>query len=229
MATIQVALIDRILRVLRILDFDSTADPTQSANVLTCLNGMIDEWNQPTPILYEEQEETALTLTGATSYTIGPSGVLNTVRPERIISAFYALSGSDYRPLKIITKTQWDWIQGKLDAGFPMNLWYDMAYPLGAIHLWPNPSTGSIKISTLKQLTSFATVNDTLALPPGYSEALLWNGAVRYSPEGGVLSNEARQLAVSSLMTVRRKNKKLIEVFIDTPGQRLRNSNLING
>lgn len=229
MATVQVALIDRILRVLRILDFDSTADATQSANVLTCINGVIDEWNQPTPILYEEQEETALTLTGATSYTIGVSGNLNTVRPERIISAFYVLSGSDYKPIRIVTKTQWDWIQGKLDAGFPTNLWYDMAYPLGVIHLWPNPASGSLKISTLKQLTAFATVGDTLALPPGYSEALLWNCAVRYSSEGGILSNEARQFAISSLMTVRRKNKKLVEAFIDTPGQRLRNSNIING
>lgn len=229
MATVQVALIDRILRALRILDFDTTADPTMAANVLTCINGIIDEWNQPTPILYEEQEETALTLTGATSYTVGASGNLNTIRPERIISAFYVLSGSDYKPLKIITKKQWDYIQGKTDAGFPMNLWYDLAYPLGVIHLWPNPASGSLKISTLKQLTAFATVGDTLALPPGYSEAILWNGCVRYSSEGGVLSQEARALAVSTLASIRRKNKKLVEAFIDTPGLTQRNTNIFNG
>lgn len=222
-------IIERGLRILKIVDIDSSADSAQLTNGLIVLNGMIDEWNSESQTLYQEQEET-FTLTGATSYTIGSAGTFNTVRPEKIISAFYRLSNSDYHPLVLTSKVNWDVIQGKTDAGYPNVLWYDEAYPLGVIHLWPNPVSGTLVLSTLKQLTEFAATSTTVALPPGYRDALTFNFAVRYSPEGGVLTNDTRQLAARSLSAVRRNNRKLARAFLQCPGISTRGvSNIFNG
>jgi hypothetical protein len=210
-------IISRGLRQLRILDIDSSADATQLANGLIVLNGLVDEWNSESQTLYQEQEET-FTLTGATSYTIGSAGTFNTVRPEKIISAFYRLGGIDYPPLTLTPKINWDVIQQKTTPGYPEALWYDEAYPLGVIHLWPNPTSGTLVLSTLKQLTEFAATSTTVSLPPGYRDALTYNFAVRYSPEGGILTDDIRRLAVKTLAAVKRNNRKLTRAFLECPG-----------
>lgn len=210
-------IISRGLRQLRILDIDSSADSQQLANGLIVLNGLVDEWNSESQTLYEEQEET-FTLTGATSYTIGSSGTFNTVRPEKIISAFYRLSNVDYQPLVLTSKVNWDVIQGKTTPGYPDVLWYDEAYPLGVIHLYPNPVSGTLVLSTLKQLTEFAASSTTVSLPPAYRDALTYNFAVRYSSEGGVLTDDIRRQAIKSLAAVRRNNRKLTRSFLECPG-----------
>lgn len=210
-------IISRGLRQLRILDIDSSADATQLANGLIVLNGMIDEWNSESQTLYQEQEET-FTLTGATSYTIGSSGTFNTVRPEKIISAFYRFGGIDYPPLTLAAKTNWDVIQQKTTPGYPEALWYEEAYPLGIIRLWPNPTSGTLVLSTLKQLTEFALSSTVVSLPPGYRDALTYNFAVRYSAEGGVLTDDIRRQATKSLAAVKRNNRKLTQAFLQCPG-----------
>lgn len=227
--TIVSDIINRGLRQLRIVDIDGTADSTQLANGLIVLNGMIDEWNSESQTLYEEQEET-FTLTGAASYTIGVGGTFNTVRPEKIISSFYRFGGSDYHPLVPTSKVNWDVIQGKTDAGYPNVLWFDEAYPLGVIHLWPNPVSGTLVLSTLKQLTEFALTSTAVSLPPAYRDALTYNFAVRYSPEGGILTDDIRRQAMNTLATVKRKNRKLTRAFIECPGITTRGgSNIYNG
>lgn len=224
-------IINRGLRQLRIVDIDSAADSTQLANGLIVLNGMVDEWNSESQTLFEEQEET-FTLTGATSYTIGSGGTFNTVRPEKIISAFYRLSGVDYPPIVLTSKANWDVIQGKATPGYPDVLWYDEAYPLGIIHLWPNPDSGMLVLSSLKQLTEFATTGTTVSLPPAYRDALTYNFAVRYSAEGGVLTDDIRRQAIKSLAAVKRNNRKLVRAFLECPGldsSARGNSTIFNG
>ena len=222
-------IMNRGFRQLRIVDIDSTADATQLANGLIVINGLIDEWNSESQTLYEEQEET-FTLTGATSYTIGSSGTFDTVRPEKIISAFYRISNSDYHPLVLTSKANWDVIQGKTNAGYPNILWIDEAYPLGVIHLWPNPASGTLVLSTLKQLTEFAATSTTVSLPPAYRDALTFNFAVRYAPEGGMLTDDIRRQAVKSLAAVRRNNRKLSRAFLECPGISTKGvSNIFNG
>lgn len=222
-------IINRGLRQLRIVDIDGTADATQLANGLIVLNGLVDEWNSESQTLYEEQEET-FTLTGATSYTIGVGGTFNTVRPEKIISAFYRISSVDYPPLVLTSKVNWDVIQGKTNPGYPNVLWLDEAYPLGIIHLWPNPVSGTLILSTLKQLTEFTATSTTVSLPPAYRDALTYNFAVRYSSEGGILTDDIRRQAVKSLASVKRNNRKLSRAFLECPGMTNRiNSNIFTG
>lgn len=207
------------LRRLRILDIDSTADSTQLANGLLALNALIDSLNAEKISLYEEKELSALTLTGATSYTIGSGGNLNTARPDRILSAFYRLNSVDYAPLKMVMKPEWDWLASKTQVGTPELLWYDTDYPLGVLHLWPNPASGSLYITVPLQLTEAATTGTTLSLPPGYRKMLIDNFAIYYSAEGGIVTDQMREDARLSLAAVRRRNiHKTAEVANESAG-----------
>jgi hypothetical protein len=225
-------IINRGLRQLRIVDIDSTADSTQLANGLIVLNGLVDHLNAERATLYEDQPESAFALTGATSYNIATGQTFNTVRPERIVSAYYSLNSVDYAPLKIITKEEWDRIQGKTDAGAPEVLWYDPAYPTGVIHLWPNPASGSLLMTTVKQLTEFAATSTTVSLPAGYRDMLTYNFSVRYSPEGGILTPKIEQLANETLAAVKRRNRQLTAEMINESawlGYRASAANILQG
>jgi hypothetical protein len=217
MTTLASDIINRGLRILKIIDSDSTADATQLANGLIVLNSLLDELNSDVATVFEEVQE-SLTLTGATSYTMGSSGALNTTWPAHIVGAFTNHSNVDYPPLRIVTKSDWDVIQGKTDAGFPTVLWADEAYPLMVLHFWPNPTSGTAYITSMKQITEFAASSTALSLPPAYREMLTWNFAVRFSPEGGVLTPQAMALAASTLRSVRKRNRKIPEMRLDTPG-----------
>lgn len=206
MTTTAADIINAGMRKLRIIDSDSTADATQLTNGLLVLNTLLDSWNAEKITLYEEVELSALTLTGATSYTIGSGGALSTTRPEDFVSAFYRLNSVDYGPLKFITKKEWDHIQSKTSAGTPEVIWVDMAYPLAVMRLYPNPASGSLYLTVALQLTEFAASSTALALPPGYRKALIYNFAVDYSSEGGILTDEIKQNATLSLGAIKRRN-----------------------
>lgn len=203
-------LINAGLRKLRIVDIDDTANSTQLANGLLALNALIDGWNAQEIPLYEQVELSAATMTGATSYTIGSSGTINTPWPSSIVSAYYRLSNVDYPKLKIVLKPEWDAIYGKTDAGIPDLLWYDMAFPLGAIHLWPNPASGSLLLTVEKQITEFAASSTTVTLPQGYRNALIYNFALEYSSEGGVLTDEIVGNAKMYLGMIKRRSRRRI-------------------
>lgn len=211
-------LISRALRLLRILDIDATADATQLANGLIVLNGLIDELNTETTTVFQEDEE-VFTLTGASSYTIGSGGTFNTTRPQHIISAFYRASNVDYAPIDLTTKSNWDNIIDKSEVGFPpRKLWYEEAFPLAEIHLWPNPASGSLVLTSLKQLTEFATTSTTVSFPPGYRDMFTYNIALRYEGEGGILTPTVQRIAMQSLAKIKRKNKKTVEANLQCVG-----------
>jgi hypothetical protein len=211
-------LINRALRLLRVIDIDATADATQLANGLIALNGLIDELNTETTTVFQENEE-VFTLTGANSYTIGSGGTFNTTRPQHIISAFYRGTDSDYPPIDVTSKVNWDNLFAKTEAGFPpRKLWYEEAFPLAIIHLWPSPASGSLVLTSLKQLTEFAATSTNVSFPPGYRDMFTYNIALRYEGEGGILTPTVQRIATQSLAKIKRKNKKTVEANLQCVG-----------
>jgi hypothetical protein len=119
--------------------------------------------------------------TGAQSYTVGPGGDFNVARPAKIESAYFRLLTTGPQPVDYpleILRSQEDYNRIGLKSlnAFPRYAFYDMAYPLGNLFVWPIPNNQyTIFISTMLQLQQFQTVNDTIALPPEYESALMWN------------------------------------------------------
>jgi hypothetical protein len=135
---------------------------------------------------------TGFQATGQLSYTVGPDGNFNIPRPSKLESAFFRQNVNtplpvDY-PLEILRSTEdYNRISIKNLNAFPRYAFYDMAYPVGNLFVWPVPNNMyEIFITTMLQLQQFQTINDTLALPPEYSAALMWNLTLELYPFYGL-------------------------------------------
>ena len=129
------------------------------------------------------------------SYTVGPGGNFDMPRPAKIESAFFRQNNTtsypvDY-PLEILrSQEDYNRIGLKTLNAFPRYAFYDQAYPLGNLFVWPVPNnTYTIFISTITQIQSFATPADTIVMPPEYFAALMWNLVLELYPFYGLPVN----------------------------------------
>lgn len=175
------------------------AGPSESAVCMAIANQMLDSWSTKRLTVYTVAR-TTWPLTAATeTYTIGAGGVFSTPRPTVIESAniIAIVEGSTaYFPLEIIGQDEFAELETYSDQSIiPKKLYNDGAFPLSTLYLYPIPSTSThLDLYTWAPLTQFATLGDTLAVPPGYGRALAMNLAVELAPAFG--------LAVSDVLAV---------------------------
>jgi hypothetical protein len=206
--TTAVSLITSAMRLCKVVDSDETPDPGDLQIGLDVLNAMLGLWSLENLTVYRVLEQSFTVTPGNGSYTIGDGGVFDSNRPAKIDSAFVRVSGVDY-PVTVLPKQLWDQIPDKSAQGdFVSMLFYDPAYPLGIIHVWPVPRTSQdLHINTMQQFTEAADAYDDLALPPGYELAIKYNLAVALAPELNALVSElVLGIARSSKATIKRKN-----------------------
>lgn len=176
-------IINRALRLIGVLASGETPSANEQSDALMALNAMLDAWRNESLMVYALRDET-LTLTGASSYTIGTGGNLNTTRPVKIEGAYQRVSNIDY-PIHIADKREYDRIADKTTQSQITDwLYYEPSYPLGKLFMYPVPTSGVLHIATWVPLTSFAA-SDTVALPPGYEELITYQLAPRLAPEYG--------------------------------------------
>jgi hypothetical protein len=189
-------LINAALREARIIVPDEGPSTAESQDSLLALNWMLSSWSAQGLPVYQMTRET-FPLTGLLSYTIGTGGTFNTARPVKIEAATVIDSAGAGRPVKLGTVEEWVSYADKSRSGVYADLlWYDGAYPLATIYLIPKPVTGStIEIYSYKSLVQFATLADTVSLPPGYERALvmglaleLWNQYRQGDPPASVVA-----------------------------------------
>lgn len=201
-------IINRSLRLIGVLASGETPSADESADALTALNAMLDAWRTESLMVYALRDET-LTITGASSYTIGSGGALNTVRPVKIESAYLRLSGIDY-PLHIAQANQWNLIADKsTTSSIPDWLYYETAFPLGKLWLYPIPDSGVLHLSTWVPFSAFALA-DSVILPPGYEEAITYQLAMRIAPEyGSQAAQEIAAMGAAAKKDIKRVNFRI--------------------
>jgi hypothetical protein len=177
--------VNQTLRLIGVLDSGETPSTTESNDALDALNQLITSWSAAGVPIYAVAKDT-LALTGAPSYTIGTGGNITTARPVKLKSA-QVVNGGVSMPIEIVTAEVWVQIKDRTMTGkFAQQLYYDGAYPLGTLALWPSPVTGSsLELYSLKPLAGFAALGDTINLPPGYEHALKYNLAAVLAPDYG--------------------------------------------
>lgn len=175
-------IIKRALRLIGALATGETPSAAEQADGLVSLNSMLDAWRNESLSVYALRDET-LTLTGAASYTIGPIGNLNTVRPVKIESAYQRVNGTDYK-IRLASAIAWADLAAKsiTDADVSDWLYYEPSSPLGKLWLYPTPTTGVLHLLTWTPFSTFAAT-DQVALPPGYQDAITYHLAIRLAPE----------------------------------------------
>lgn len=190
----------------------------------TALNGLLAVWQRKRWLIWHLTDN-YLTSTGAVSYSVGPGGDFDVPRPDRLEAAFFRQfinstpNQVDY-PLEILeSREDYNRIVLKTLPSLPRYIFYDADFPLGYVYPWPVPQSGIYQIHiTLKAtLAQFATLNDSIALPPEYEEALWTNLTVRLAPIYQYqVRPEVLALAKSSLATIRGANAQVPRLLMPT-------------
>jgi hypothetical protein len=176
---------------------------------LDALNALLDSWWTQSLAVYTLQQENFPVTGNVGSYTVGPSGTWNTVRPVRIVNAFARYQNVDY-PVKPIDRVQFDAIPYKNVSGMPMVLFWDREYPIGTLTLYPVPYVSmQLYFDSYQQIQSFAAYTDPINLPPGYARALIYNLAMDLCDDFGKAPTQTlSKIAADSLGNIKRLNRQ---------------------
>lgn len=155
----------------------------------SALNQLLSSWSNNRLLIYGIQQQ-VLTLTpGAISFTIGPGGDLNTVRPmaiEQLYARTGVGSGQLDMPMQPLTDAQYAGISVKNTAStYPFAYYDDRAFPLRTVTLFPVPGSSQVVCWLRQPLLIYDSLDDEIELPPGYERAIRYNLAVEVAPEFG--------------------------------------------
>jgi len=180
-------LIEKALHLVGAKDPLEPATAQEAADGLDSLNALLDSWNTDRLFVYRIATTNYTWPSGAVSKTVGSGGDINITRPVRCEDSYVVDNGITY-PVKSIPKESYDGIPLKgLSVNYPQWLYYDPAFPLGSLYLYPIPASNlALTLSYWSQFSSVAAITDTLSLPPGYWRALTYNLAVEIASEYGM-------------------------------------------
>ncbi len=172
-------LIKAALRAINAIASGETPTAAEMADGLEALKIMLRSWSSENIMVYSISQDT-LTMTGASSYTIGSGGDANTTWPVEIKGAVV----DTIYDLRIIGEARYRSLKRGELGSTAQYLYYNPAYPLGV--LYPYPVGGSsMVIDSLKALTDPATLTASVAFPTSYDAAIKWNLALELAPEFG--------------------------------------------
>jgi hypothetical protein len=194
-----------------------TPSPAQFADALAQANLLISAWNVNGRMIFTSSIAVYDLTSGKKTYTIGPGGEIDTTRPQRIVGATLLFPTSPV-VRKTIRCTEDDGLWRRISVqdisgGVPDILYNDGGNPLSTLYLFPQPGDGyQLELYTWQLLSGFASVDDTLILPPGYDNALTYTLAVRlnstFKEVAGPLDPEVKRESVAAMAAIREKNAK---------------------
>ena len=214
MATV-LSLITRCLKDAGVIGVGQSASAEDANDAFDKLNAMLAQMSLRRWLVYQ-LVDTALSSTGALSYSIGPGCDFNVPRPDRIEGAFCRQvstpQGVDW-PLAIIEAHEdYNRITLKTLGSLPGSVFYDSGYPTGKLYFWPVPTGGVYELHVLTKLplTAFTSLTQPIVLPPEYEEALVYNLAVRLRPAYQLPPDPViNQLAKAALNTIKNANTQM--------------------
>lgn len=200
-------IITRALQTINQIGEGEAPTAVQANDGLVYFNDLVDSLSNQGLMVFEESRS-ALTLTGAASYTIGAGGNLNITRPVAIHSAFYTSGGID-NPVDVITVDEFDGIMQKsATSTMPLCVYVNYSSPLMTAYVYPVASSGSITFICQNRIQSTASLSTTLALPMGYERMLRFALANEMQTEYGIANQLVAQMATESIAQIKRVNHK---------------------
>lgn len=201
-------IITRAMKIAGIIGKNETPDSGEADDGLIAINDMLQSWNVDRTYIYSLTKETFSLVSGTNSYTIGPSGVFNTVLPVKLDNVHITLNGIDF-PLDPLNSQDYANIVDKSSpSGIPQFYYLDNEFPLSTLYLWGVPGSGlTITWSKWERLTDFPDLTTLQEFPPGYNRTLVYGLAKELAPEYGVsLTPEAMSIAMESVANIRNHN-----------------------
>ena len=200
-------LIRATLRLIGAVSSSETPNADESSDALEALNLMLGSWGA-SRFLSASTGKVTKTMTGASSYTIGVGGDINTTRPTAIYNAYWSTGGLDY-PLTFLDYSDYQDIGIKNIGSIPEYIVLKPDNPLSTIFLFPVPANGTLTLDNVRPATEL-TLADDLPYPPEWIRALKFNLAIELSPEFGftvspelvALAQESKAIVMRSMVTV---------------------------
>ena len=171
-------IVTRSLRLAGIIGIGQRMSPVDAQTSMDALQDILAQWQVQRWLVYGLTTN-SITATGQLSYTIGPGGDINMVRPDRIESAFMRFRNSGAvtvdRSLALInSREDYNQITVKNIGSIPAAVYYDNAFPLGSLYFWPVPLGGTcdLFVTTKIALPLISDMTQVLSMPPAYFAAL---------------------------------------------------------
>lgn len=152
---------------------------------LTRLNGIINTWSTERLSLFTVKRGQVTLVAAQQDYTLGPSGTFTAFgRPVLVQTASIIVVATVRFQMNMLTAKQWALIPEKGVTGvLPTDIYFDGEYPNMGFHVAPIPSgTPAMEFYYWAPLTEFATLGESLAMPPGYLDALKYTLMLHLSP-----------------------------------------------
>lgn len=206
MQTTARAIINRSLRLLKVIAANESGAAADLDTGLLALNDMLDSWGISRNNVFSTVIETFPLVLNQATYTIGVAGNFNTINPISMEeSSFVRYQSVDYA-LKKIDEDQYSQIPYKLNGGIPYCFWFNPGVTTSTISFYPVPqSSQTLELHSIKPFTAFAGLDTNYVLPPGYKEALTFNLAVGIATE---FETEAPKTVILKAMNLKKAMKR---------------------
>lgn len=204
-------LISAALRKIGVLAQGESLEAAEATDGLAAINQMLSSWSTEGLLIFSVTEESPLTLTvGDSTVTLGLTGDIAN-RPMKIEKAIIRDGSTDFPVMRMLNTDEYAAIPDKtLQSTYPYSLYDDGGYPLRTLKLFPVPSAAKqLILFTQRELTQIATLDTILSFPPGYEDALVYNGAIRLAPEyGRQTPPEVINIALETKANIKRANHR---------------------
>lgn len=203
-------LIDGALRTIGVLASGEQAKPSEAQDALQYAKQMLDSWSNE-GLLVPALTHESFTLSSKRTYTIGPGGDFDTVRPTTIENVRIRDAGNLETPVSIASLNLWANISLKdTVVNTPDYVYYEPEYPLGRLEFSCIPTAGdTLKLVTTKPITELPALTESVQFPPGYDKAIRLGLAIELAPEYGVEISAAVAAGYrQAIMVLKRTNSK---------------------
>jgi hypothetical protein len=216
MATVQ-DLIYTALRSLGIgLNPGQTPNTAELSDGLAILNRMTNAWATERLTMFTSARTVQNLVAGQQVYQMGPGAPdWDMPRPQYLDGAGLILTNEDpaeeyETPLVILrTDTEWQRVTVKaLPSTLPVALYMEPDWPYAQVALWPAPTAiNQIALYVPQAVSQFSSLSDTVSLPPGYEEALVYSLAIHLAPAWNTeVPATVAALAMSAKDSLKRAN-----------------------
>lgn len=219
-------LIRRSMLLINAIAADETPADGELNDGLLTLNEMIDSWNLQTMAVYRDPVENFVLTPGQATYnwgtTAGVTGI-TTDRPIYLHNVTCVRAGTT-TPVDVISQDQYDAISLKSTPGSLIEkVLYINDFPLGRLTCFPVPTEAvTLTFNTSHKLVGPVTLQDIIAMPPGYLRALRYCLAVELWPEYSNKSTDietVRAIAAAAIGKVKVSNIEINPAtFENIPG-----------
>lgn len=194
--------------------------------ILRKLQRLIDRYNARRPMIYNVNFPRFTLKANHSPHTIGPGGDFDiNQRPVEIVAAALILAGGSEVEIPINLRDDAWWADNRLKAltsTYPTNLYYSPDWPLGNLNFWPVPtSVNDVRLEMRLVLTEVTSYAQTISLPPGYWDALVYPLAISLCPSfERSASPELLELNRQAIKAVQSNNTTSPRLASDAPSQK---------